>query len=281
MLDRAILTYTEADRWALWLSLPLAVLLAVASAGGLLIPSTYAKETRIIAAQNAGGDAMNLIVIVPVLLVSALLALRGSPRARLAWTSTLVYLLYDFIYYTFAVPFNSMFLAYCGVLGLSFYAVAGSLRALPVAEIANRYGPRAPVKTTAIVLLAMAFAMVFHWLYETVPALLAGRVPQAVRESGLVTEPVAVLDLAFMAPACMIAAILLLRRKPLGFVLGPVFLTVLVLSSLGLVSMGAVMALRGFATGNALFAIGLGIAASSSVLLALSLREGKAVQQQR
>jgi hypothetical protein len=125
------------------------------------------------------------------------------------------------------------------------------------------------------VLLLMTLGTAFHWLIAYVPAMLAGRTPQEVRDSGLVTAPVAVLDLAFMAPASIIAAILLLRRRPLGFVLGPVLLTFLALGSLVLGVIGIVMALRGFETGWALVAIGAALAAVAAILLALSLRGGQ------
>ena len=134
----------EPGRWALWLSFPLALILAVASLVGLLRPSTYVAETRMQAALSIGNDAGNLVVVVPVLTIAAILALRGSLAARLVWTGTLAYLVYDFLNYALAIHFNSMFLAYCGVLGLSFYALAGSLPALPTAEIARRFGPRTP-----------------------------------------------------------------------------------------------------------------------------------------
>jgi hypothetical protein len=267
---------TEPGRWALWLSFPLAVILAVASLGGFLRPSTYAAETRMQAALGMGNDGGNLVVIVPVLTIAAILALRGSVAARLVWTGTLAYLVYDFLNYALAIHFNSMFLAYCVVLGLSFYALVGSLPALPTAEIARRFGPRTPVKTTAILLLLMSVVTILHWLRDIIPALLLGRVPQAVRDSGLSTEGVAALDLAFGTPAFMIAAILLLRRRPLGFVLGPVVLTFLVLSSLLLAPMGVAMARSGFETGYALCAIGSGIATGSAVVLAFSLRSQKA-----
>jgi len=270
---------TEPGRWTLWLSFPLAVILAIASCGGLFLPSMYADETRKQAALSIGNDAGNLAFIVPALVIAAILALRGSCGARLVWMGTLAYLVYDFLGYALALHFNSMFLAYCGVLGLSFYALAGTLMALPIAEVARRYGPRTPVKTTASVLLLMGVAIVVHWLSEIVPALLAGQVPQAVRESGLLTEAVAVLDLAFGSPACMIAAILLLRRKPLGFVLGPVVLTFLALSSLVLAPMGIEMARRGFEAGRALCVIGLGLAVGNAILLALSLRKSEATLQ--
>src|SRR5271157_4966024 len=240
------MTHTESSPWALRLSFPLAVLLAVASLGGLLLPSVYSAETRLHAAQTLGIDAGNLAVVLPILVIAAVLALRGSDAARLIWLGTLAYLVYNFAGYAFGLHFNAIFPAYCGILGLSFYALAWSFPALPVAQIARRFGPRAPVRITAIVLLVMALGAVFHWLAEIVPAMLAGQAPQAVRDAGSLTEPVAVLDSAFLAPACMIGAILLLRRMPLGFALGPVLLTFLALSSLMLVPMGMAMDLRGF-----------------------------------
>ena len=135
---------SETGRWTLWLSFPLAVLLAVASLGGMFLRSTYAAETRMQAALSIGNDWGNLVVIVPLLVIAAILALRGSVAARLVWTGTLAYLVYDFLNYAFEIHFNSMFLAYCGVLGLSFYALAGTFAALPVAEVARRTVPALP-----------------------------------------------------------------------------------------------------------------------------------------
>ncbi len=263
----------------LWLSFPLALLLAGASLGGSLLSSAYHAETSLHAVQAVGNDAGNLFLIVPILVLGSVFALRGSLAALLLWMGTLLYLVYDFLGYAFGLHFNAMFLAYCAILGLSFYALAGSLPALPIAEIARRFGARAPVKVTAALLLMMALATAYHWLAEAVPALFAGQMPQAVRDAGQFTDPVAVVDLAFGVPACMIVAVLLLRRKPLGFVLGPVLLTFLILSSLALVPIGIAMDLRGFKEGCALYAIALGIAAGSAVLLALSLREGRAPKQ--
>ncbi len=275
MTGGAIVNNLESDRTILWVSLPIAVLLTVLSLGGLFLPLIYSEEARLHAAQYLGNDAGNILLIVPFLLIVAFLALHGSTAARLIWMGTLVYLVYDFLGYAFATHFNSMFLAYCAVLGLSFFALAETLLTLPISEIARRYGPRTPRKTTAALLLLMGLGMVFHWTNEILPALFAGRVPQAVRDSGLLTEPVAVLDLAFGAPACLLAALLLLRRKPLGIVLGPVLLTFLFLSSVVLAPMGLAMARYGFASGYRLIWIGLGIAACSAPVLVLSLREGE------
>jgi hypothetical protein len=264
-------------RRTLLLSFPLAALLAVASLGGLLIPSAYEGETRLRAAQAMGNDAGNLVLVLPVLLVAAFLARRGSMRALLVSAGTLAYLVYDFAGYAFDVRFNVMFLLYTGVLGLSAFALGASLLALPGEEIAHRHGSRTPVKTVATVLLLLAVATVLHWLVEAVPALLTGQPPQAVRASGHVTEPVAVLDLAFLAPVCFITAILLLRRRQFAFSLGPVLLAFLVLSSVVLVPMGIAMERFGLKAGYLFYGIALGLAAGGGVLLTLSLREAEVV----
>jgi hypothetical protein len=261
----------------LWLSFPLAFLLAGASLGGLFLSSAYQAETGLHAAQAVGNDAGNLLIVVPVLVLVSVFALRRSRAALLVWMGALLYLVYDFLGYAFGLHFNAMFLAYCAILGLSFYALAGTLPAMDIEEPARRYASRAPAKVAAVVLLLMAAGTVFHWLAEDIPALIAGQMPQAIRDAGQFTDPVAFLDLAFGAPACMITAILLLRRKPLGFFFGPILLTFLVLSSLALVPIGIAMDLRGFKAGYLLYAIAFGIAAGSSVLLAFSLRESEPV----
>jgi len=59
------------------------------------------------------------------------------------------------------------------------------------------------------------------WLSEDVPALLAGGVPQSVRDMALPTNPVHVLDLAFFLPAVITIGVQLLRRRPFAFTVAP------------------------------------------------------------
>lgn len=66
----------------LWLSAPIAVLLAVASGSGLFISGLYRDAPNLVA-QATGQDAITLVVALPTLAISALLTSRGSPRARL------------------------------------------------------------------------------------------------------------------------------------------------------------------------------------------------------
>ncbi len=260
---------TQPAGWSVfWLGFPIAALVVVTSWAGLFWPSTYAQETFNWAAQGRGGDVVNLALVVPVLVVSAILALRGSQPARLVWMGCLLYLLYNFILYTFAVHFNGLFLVYCGTLGLSFYAVAGSLPSLPAEEIARSYGPGAPVKTVALVFLVLASLAAIGWLQEDIPALLSHQTPPSVGETGLPTNPIHVLDLALLLPGLVVTAIMLLRRKVLAFVFAPALITFMMLMSAQLAALIVAMGLKGFGTGYGMVGLFAALAVGFAVLLA-------------
>ena len=74
-----------------WVSLPLAALVAWSALGGILLPSTYARETASWAAQGMGQDWVNLLLVTPTLAIGGARALRGSFRARLVVGGALVY----------------------------------------------------------------------------------------------------------------------------------------------------------------------------------------------
>lgn len=268
----------ESGRFILWISLPLAVLVAIAACAGLFWAPTYAQEKPLWAAMGMGGDAINLLVIVPVLLASALLARKGSVPACLVWIGTLVFLLYNFLIYALAVHFSDVFLVYCGVLGLSFFGLMGILPALSISEIANRYSQRAPVKSTAAALFLIALIFGVQWVREIIPALGSGQAPKGVAELGLLTNPVHVLDLSFVLPANLIVALLLLRRKPVAFTIAPVLLVFSTLMPVALVGMIVAMVLKGLSKDYAPAAIFAAMAAALAVLLARYLRSPNAGQ---
>jgi len=263
---------TESGFFTLWVSFALALLVALAACAGLFWASTYAQEKPLWAAMGMGGDAVNLLVIVPVLLASGSLARKGSVPACLVWIGTLVFLLYNFFIYAMAVHFNPVFPVYCAVLGLSFFGLVGFLPALSISEIAGRYGQRAPVKTTAAALFLIALVFGVQWLREIIPALGSGQAPKGVAELGLLTNPVHVLDLSFVLPANVITALLLLRRKPVAFTIAPVLLVFSILMPVALVGMIVAMALKGLSKDYAPAAIFAAMAAALAVLLARFLR---------
>jgi len=230
----------------LWGSIAIAFLVAVTAVAGLYWPTTYARETPYSRAGGYGSDIVDLFLVVPVLLISGIKAYQGSIPARLVWLGTQGYLLYNFVLYAFGVHFNPLFLVYLATLGLCLYATVFSVPFIPLEQIAQAYGPRAPRKTIAIVFIVLAIPSAAFDLREDIAALLAGRVPQSAIE---MNQPVIffhVLDLAFLLPALCITAVLLFRRKAAGYALAPVFLTLLAIMNIELASIVTVMGRLGF-----------------------------------
>lgn len=229
------------------ISVPLCVVLA---ATGLQVfwPGVYWRETPTSAAGGLASDIVDLFLVLPTLVISTLLARRGSLSAVLFWTGTLGFLAYNFVIYAFAVHFNAMFLAYCAVLGLSFYGLLGVREFLVPEEVAKTYSDGAPRRSIAVTFILLAIITAAMELKEIVVAIHAAQVPASAAGVGQRTNPIHVLDLCFLLPALVIAAVLLLRRKEMGFTLAPVLSVVLILISLDVITIIIVLAKRGLAS---------------------------------
>jgi hypothetical protein len=229
----------------LWCTIAIVLLVALTAVAGIFWPATYARETLYQKAGAIGSDLVDLLLVVPVLLISGIKGHRGSVPARLVWLGTLGYLLYNFVLYAFGVHFNALFLVYCATLSLCFYAAVFSVPFIPLEQIAQTYRPRAPRKTVAIAFLVVATPYAVFDLSEDIPAILAGRVPQSAIQLNTPVSFVHALDLMFLLPALCITAILLFRRKASGYALAPAFLALLAIMNIELAVLIEVMARMG------------------------------------
>lgn len=225
----------SANGW-LWLTVPIAVLLAMAAGGGVFISGLY-RDTPNLVAQAIGQDTITLVVALPTLVIGAFLASRGSHRARLVWLGAVVYTVYTYVGYAFDIRFNPLFLVYIALLGCSTYALIGGLVTTDLTGIKVCFTAKTPIKAVSIYLGVIAVLFYFLWLGEAVPALVAGKTPQSVIEAGTPTNAVYVLDMAWILPAFGITAISLWRKQALGYTLAGVLLTFLVLLILAILSM--------------------------------------------
>jgi hypothetical protein len=225
----------------------LIVLFAAMSLVGATHPALYRRETPSYAIQALGQGFMDTLVTVPWLVVASRAARRGSRKGRLLLAGGLLYAVYEFVIYAFAVHYNALFFVYCAGLGLSVFTCVRTMDELVREDVRSWFQPSARVRAPALLLLAVALAFGFSWLYELVPALLHGTVPASVVEADLPTNPVHVLDLSLLLPAHVAAAVLLLGRRPLGYLLAPVLLAFGVLMTASIVAVAGAMFARGLA----------------------------------
>ena len=92
------------------------------------------------------------------------------------------------------------------------------------AAIRDGVKARAPVRAVATYLITIAVLVSALWLAEEVAALLHGTLPPSVVQFETPTNIVHVFDLALVLPAMVIAAVLLLRDRPWGYVLAGLLL---------------------------------------------------------
>jgi len=254
----------HADVW-LWLTFPIAILLAIAAGGGVFISGLY-RDTPYFVAQAVGQDFISLAVVLPTLIVAAFLAGRGSLRARLIWLGGLVYLVYTYVVAAFDVSFNPLFLVYVALLGCSLYALIGGLVTADMSGIKAHFTEKTPVKTVSIYLAVLAVLFYFMWLSEIVPALMAGEIPQSIQDNGTPTNAVHVLDMAWMLPSFGITAVSLWRKRALGYTFAGAILSYGVFLMLAILSMVIFMIREGFTVAvpqvaifGMLFAVSLGM----------------------
>jgi hypothetical protein len=195
--------------------------------------------------QALAQDIANLTLAAPALLILAGLALRGSLRAYLLWLGVLTFTVYNYVIYTFSIPFGPLFLLWVGVLGLCLFSLIGGVVAVDHDRVAESFTNRRAVVVAAWSLIVVAVLFCLLWLSEDIPALLAGGVPQSVRDMALPTNPVHVLDLAFFLPAVMVTGVQLLRRKVFASTVAPAFIVFLILTGMPILVTPLVQAARG------------------------------------
>lgn len=222
-----------------------ATLMAIASAAGILSVETYARETVSWAAQGAGQDFVNLLVVFPVLVGSAVEAQYGRADAHLVWIGSLLYLVYSYVLYAFFVHFGPWFPVYVAVLGSSAYALAGAASGAKARFPRPQFGRVKHARGAAIFLMAFGCGFAALWLAEIVPALAAGRAPASVVVAGGAVNPVHVLDLALFLPGTIATGVLLWKRRPLGFLCAVPVLVFASLMGLAVMAMTLVMRARG------------------------------------
>jgi hypothetical protein len=229
----------------LWLSIAGSVVAIVGSVVGLVVPAIYADLTAAFLPQAIAQDLANLVIASPAMLVLAALALRGSLRPYLLWLGVVTFTVYNYVIYSFSIPFGPLFLLWSAVLGMSIYSLIGGIATMHHTTVQASYRSRRLEKGLGIVLLVVASFFAFVWLSEDVPSLIAATTPRSAVDMGLPTNPVHILDLAFFLPATLITAVMLLKRIALGYSLAPALLVFLILTGLPILLTPVVQTVRG------------------------------------
>lgn len=204
----------------------------------------YQHMSADVAIQGIAQDYITLFLALPLLLISLIAYRKGSMRGTFLLAGTLGYFLVTYLFYTAMGMYNSLFLAYVSLLGLSFFAFLIVLSPLRELNVAQSFSEKTPHKPVGWFLIFNAVLMGVLWLSVVLPPLFDGTIyPEGLAH--YTTLIVQGFDLGLLLPIGFISGLSLLRKKPEGFIYAPVFLVFLSILMTALTAKVIAMAMDG------------------------------------
>lgn len=191
------------------------VLAALAAVAGLAVPDLY-RDSDAWVRQARAADLVTLLAVVPTLAIGLHGARAGSEAGRLAVFAALGYLAYNYGIFGFSVAINPMTPVHIAILGLAVWALVLGAVAVARRPIGPGAGERLPRRTTSGFLIAVPALFALMWLGQIAASISSGVPPAALEATGLPTNPVYTLDLAFALPFLALAGTTLVTRSRIG-----------------------------------------------------------------
>lgn len=185
-------------------------LAAAAALAGLVLTGLYVDAPNW-AQQARGTDLATLFLAVPVLAIGLWTATRGSSAGRLAVVAGLLYLVYNYAIFAFAVAMNPLTAVHIAIFGLSLWSLVLAGRA--AVEGAESVTGRLNRRAAGGLLIGVGAMFGLLWLGQIATASTTGILPPDLVKAGISANPIYALDLAFFLPLCALAGIGLLRRN--------------------------------------------------------------------
>lgn len=179
-----------------------------------------------VAPQGIAQDWVTLLAGVPLLILSLLWVRKGSLKGRFLLAGTLGYFLVTYLFYLVMGTYNVLFLVYAALLGTSFFAFAQMLLSIDLNRLPDQFGASIPRRWAGGFLIFNSLAIGLMWLGVVVPPLLDGSVIP-VEVEHYTTLIVQGLDLGLLLPLAFVSGLLFIRKRPLGYLLTPVYLVFL------------------------------------------------------
>ena len=200
------------------LSVGVAALMLLQSAAGVVFPELY-RDIGWVTAAWYGNDLVTALVAVPLMVWSLMAVQRGSRRAELVWYSMLGYCVYNYAYYLFGAQLNWFFPIYVVLFAMPVFVLILTLARINAVQIASEFSQKTPVKWISCYMLFTGIGLAIAWTAQWLSFMITGAVPD-VGEEGL--KLIASLDLSFMVPWFVLGAVLLMRRKPWGYIVATI-----------------------------------------------------------
>lgn len=252
-------------------------LAAVAALAGLALTGLYVDAPNW-AQQARGTDLATLFLAVPVLAIGLWTVTRGSSAGRLAVVAGLLYLVYNYAIFAFAVAMNPLTAVHIAIFGLSLWSLvlAGRAAVDGTEDVTERLNRRA----AGGLLIGVGAMFGLLWLGQIATASTTGILPPDLIKAGISSNPVYALDLGFFLPLCALAGIGLLRRNGAAAFAFPMLIWVALMGA-GVVGGFLLMAAAGDQIAVPVVVAISGLSVASSFMAALALVRSRCTSHTR
>ena len=182
----------------------------------------YSKDSMSVATQGIAQDIVTAVLGIPLLIASLCLSLKGSLKGKLLLTGTLGYFLYTYISYVFLWMYNPMFIVYVILMSASFFAFTLSMMSFDINNLSSAFNKKLPVRFLSGFQIFFATALCLLWISKIIPTMIKGIVPVGLEH--YTTLVIQGLDLGFIVPTALLSGVLLIKKKPFGYLLSSVII---------------------------------------------------------
>lgn len=230
-------TESRVDKKVTYFTVPTALLIILTSVGGLFFNEVYSGGTGLMDAQASAQHWVHLVVVAPMLIVAVLLMRSGNRAAIFIWLGTMLYTLYSFAIYGFTVRPGMLLIGYCTVLALSLYGTLTVVAATDGNRLAGRFKDGRSNNLIMAYLWIVVLFFSSQWLKQIIPQTFSSGGAGPTGEASPFSTAIHVLDLSIVLPGMGIAAILMRKRRPLGFLLVPSLVVFTVMTNIAYTAM--------------------------------------------
>lgn len=213
----------------------LAAIMGLQALTGLLFPEQY-RDVEWAKIGWLGNDGLTLLIAMPLLALSAWLAMRGSVRAYLVWLGSLGFALYNYVFYLFGAELNIFYVFYLAAPILVIVILILLLKDTQPHTIKSTFRSQLPEKVVGGYFIFFGSMLLFVWLQFWARYIFA--------QDSLPIEPaafkvIASADILLIIPLALYGGTLLWRGSSWGYIVtamvgvqGTIYILVLIINSM-------------------------------------------------
>jgi hypothetical protein len=203
----------------------------------------YKYDSPIGATGFTAADLITLVLAIPILAISINMYRRGSLKGGLILIGALAYFLYNYTSMGFGAAYNNLFLAYILIFSASLYGLILALLSFDLQTLPSHFKTDLPRKGIGMFLIVSGVIVSLIWLVlSIVPALIVGQAPPEAYY--YTTFTTGIIDIGLVAPALILAGVLIRRGAPFGYLLASAMLIFTCILGANLTAAGIVQVLK-------------------------------------